>query len=88
LSPAPFRLFKSDFSTAMSSASAVRAIIAPSILAADFGALGADCARMVEAGADWLHVDAMVLHRSGFYGMPIRGANRVESPPTHLHPHI
>jgi hypothetical protein len=37
-----------------------KAIIAPSILAADFGALGADCRRMVEAGADWLHVDSMV----------------------------
>ncbi len=38
-----------------------RAILCPSILAADFGALGADCQRMMAAGADWLHVDAMVL---------------------------
>lgn len=35
------------------------AIIAPSILSADFGQLGADCARTMEQGADWLHVDIM-----------------------------
>ncbi|KOS16778.1 Ribulose-phosphate 3-epimerase [Escovopsis weberi] len=34
-------------------------IIAPSILSADFAQLGADCARTIEQGADWLHVDIM-----------------------------
>lgn len=35
------------------------AIIAPSILSADFAALGEACARTISQGADWLHVDIM-----------------------------
>ena len=35
------------------------AIIAPSILSADFAKLGEDCARTMDQGADWLHVDIM-----------------------------
>ncbi len=34
-------------------------IIAPSILSADFGALGAACSKTIEDGADWLHIDIM-----------------------------
>jgi len=34
--------------------------IAPSILSADFAALGADIARVEAGGADQLHVDVMV----------------------------
>lgn len=33
-----------------------RAIIAPSVLASDFGQLTAECQRMMKNGAEWLHM--------------------------------
>ena len=38
-----------------------QAIIAPSILSADFGNLGAECSKTISNGADWLHVDIVCL---------------------------
>jgi hypothetical protein len=34
------------------------AIIAPSVLASDFGQLTAECKRMIKGGAQWLHMGA------------------------------
>jgi ribulose-phosphate 3-epimerase len=31
-------------------------IIAPSVLASDFGQLSAECKRMIKGGAEWLHM--------------------------------
>ncbi|RPB23378.1 ribulose-phosphate 3-epimeras-like protein [Terfezia boudieri ATCC MYA-4762] len=39
-----------------------QAIIAPSILSADFANLGAECSRIIGATANWLHIDIMDSH--------------------------
>jgi len=39
-----------------------RAIVSPSLLAADFGQLTAECKRMIKGGAEWIHMDVMDGH--------------------------
>lgn len=38
------------------------AIIAPSILSADFAELGAECSKTIKQGADWLHVGEFIVY--------------------------
>lgn len=46
--------------THMAAPARVRSLIAPSLLSSDFAQLAKEAQRMLECGADWLHMDIMV----------------------------
>ena len=64
--------------------------IAPSILSADFANLARDCTKVIEDGADWLHVDIMDGHfvNNLTIGAPVVNSMRKNLPNAYLDCHL
>jgi hypothetical protein len=46
----------------------LHAIVAPSVLASDFGQLTAECKRMIKGGADWMHMGSTLPYFLSYLG--------------------
>jgi ribulose-phosphate 3-epimerase len=68
----------------------MKPLIAPSILSSNFTRLAEECEAVLEAGADWLHVDVMDGHfvPNITIGLPVVEALRGEFPDAFLDVHI